>query len=91
MLRSASVLPASRRQGLGRALALSALTYSSLRGDTALYLFSSDAGPFWQPFGFVPVSSGEVVAALPQAPQVISGECRGWIHTELAWKRTVNA
>lgn len=91
LLRSASVLPAARRQGLGRALALSALTYASLRGDRALYLFSSDAGPFWQPFGFVPVSSAEVLVALPAAPQVVSGECRGWIHTELAWKRTVNS
>ncbi len=91
LLRSASVLPAARRQGLGRALALSALTYASLRGDRALYLFSSDAGPFWQSFGFVPVSSAEVLAALPAAPQVVSGECRGWIHTELAWKRAVNS
>ena len=89
LLRSASVLPALRRRGLGRALALSALTYASLRGDQVLYLFSSDAGPFWQQFGFVPVDSSEVSSALPSAPQVVSGECRGWIHTELAWKRAV--
>ena len=91
LLRSASVLPALRRRGLGRALALSALTYASLRGDKLLYLFSSDAGPFWQQFGFVPAHSAEVLAALPSAPQVVSGECRGWIHTELAWKWTVRA
>ena len=89
LLRSASVLPDSRRKGLGRALALSALTYASLRGDKVLYLFSSDAGPFWQQFGFEPVASSEVSAALPEAPQVQSGECRGWIHSELAWKRAV--
>lgn len=91
LLRSASVLPASRRQGLGRALAMSALTYATLRGDRLLYLFSSDAGPFWQPFGFVPVSSAEVSAALPTAPQVISGEARGWIQREQAWKRVMSA
>ncbi|GAA4020508.1 GNAT family N-acetyltransferase [Deinococcus rubellus] len=91
LLRSASVLPAARRQGLGRALALSALTYSSLRGDRALYLFSSDAGPFWQPFGFVPVDVTEVCAALPEAPQVVSGLSRGWIHGESAWQRAVGA
>ena len=91
LLRSASVLPAARRQGLGRALALSALTYASLRGDRALYLFSSDAGPFWQQFGFVPASSDEVLADLPNAPQVLSGKHRGWIRTERAWKRVVNS
>ena len=91
LLRSASVLPDSRRQGLGRALAMSALTYASLRGDRVIYLFSSDAGPFWQQFGFVPVDAAEVSAALPGAPQVLSGECRGWIHSEQAWKRQVGA
>ncbi len=91
LLRSASVLPQARRQGLGRALAISALTYASLRGDRALYLFSSDAGPFWQPFGFVSVDAAEVSAALPTAPQVRSGQDRGWIHHEQAWKRVIQA
>lgn len=91
LLRSASVLPASRRRGLGRALAMSALTYASLRGDKALYLFSSGAGPFWQQFGFVPVDTAEISAALPNAPQVVSGERRGWIEREQAWKRVIGA
>ncbi|AWN24547.1 GNAT family N-acetyltransferase [Deinococcus irradiatisoli] len=91
LLRSMGVLPAARRQGLGRALALSALTYASLRGDAALYLFSSDAGAFWQQFGFVPVDAAEVAAALPGTPQVQSGECKGWIHQEQAWKRVIGA
>ncbi|AZI41537.1 GNAT family N-acetyltransferase [Deinococcus psychrotolerans] len=91
LLRSASVLPASRRRGLGRALVMSALTYATLRGDKRLYLFSSGAGPFWEPFGFVPVSSAEVSAALPSAPQVLSGQSRGWIEREQAWKRVMGA
>ena len=87
LLRSASVLPAARRRGLGRALATSALTHATLRGDRAVYLFSSDAGPFWQTFGFAPVPVEELEAALPAVPQVVSGQCRGWIREELAWKR----
>ncbi|SMB95782.1 GNAT family N-acetyltransferase [Deinococcus hopiensis] len=89
LLRSASVLPGARRQGLGRALATSALTHATLRGDRAVYLFSSDAGPFWQTFGFAPVPMEELEAALPSAPQVVSGQCRGWIRDEVAWKREV--
>lgn len=87
LLRSVSVLPRARRQGLGRALATSALTHATLRGDRAVYLFSSDAGPFWQTFGFQPAAVGELEAALPDAPQVLSGQTRGWIREAVAWKR----
>lgn len=91
LLRSISVLPDSRRQGLGRALAISALTHASLRGDSKLYLFSSDAGPFWQDFGFSSVPVDEVVAALPDAPQVQSGLTRGWLKGQHAWKRELRS
>lgn len=91
LLRSASVLPESRRRGLGRALATSALTHATLRGDRAVYLFSSDAGPFWETFGFAQVPVDELEAALPAAPQVISGVTRGWIRDEVAWKRELQA
>lgn len=90
LIRSTAVLPQARGQGLGRALARSALTHASLRGDRAVYLFSSDAGPFWQTFGFVPVPVEELEAALPHVPQVVSGQCRGWIRAEVAWKRGLN-
>lgn len=87
LLRSASVRPEARRGGIGRALATSALTQASLRGDSAVYLFSSDAGPFWEQFGFVPATAADVTAALPDAPQVRSGLLRGWIHEEQVWRR----
>ncbi|MEF2278988.1 GNAT family N-acetyltransferase [Deinococcus sp. YIM 134068] len=90
LIRSATVLPHARRQGLGRALAMSALTQASLRGDRAVYLFSSDSGPFWEQFGFTQVPPETVAAALPGTPQVRSGECRGWLRDEVGWVRPLN-
>lgn len=87
LIRSTAVLPEFRSEGLGRALVLSALTQASLRGDHTVYLFSSEAGDYWGRFGFVPATGEELGAALPQAPQVRSGQCRGWIRDEQAWKR----
>lgn len=89
LIRSTAVLPESRSQGLGRALVRSALTQASLRGDHTVYLFSQEAGDYWRRFGFVPTSGDELSAALPDAPQVKSGLCRGWIHEEQAWKLTL--
>ncbi|UQN07279.1 GNAT family N-acetyltransferase [Deinococcus sp. QL22] len=86
LIRSTAVLPESRSQGLGRALVRSALTQASLRGDHTVYLFSQEAGDYWRRFGFVPTGGDELSAALPDAPQVKSGLCRGWIHEEQAWK-----
>lgn len=90
LIRSTAVVPGARGQGLGRALAESALTYATLRGDRTVYLFSTDAGPFWRAFGFEEVPVAELAAALPHTPQVLSGQQRGWIRDEVAWKRTLN-
>ena len=86
LLRSAAVLPDVQGHGIGGRLAQVALNAARGRGDRAVYLFSSHAGPYWQRLGFVSVPTAEVSAALPGTPQVNSGECRGWIHGELAWK-----
>lgn len=91
LIRSTAVLPAFRGHGLGRALVVSALTQASLRGDRVVYLFSSEAGEYWQRFGFIPGTAAEVEAALPEAPQVRSGMCKGWIHEEQVWKRELGA
>ncbi len=87
LLRSASVLPEARGLGVGRALAQSALTLATLRGDHAVYLFSSDAGAYWERLGFVAVPVTDLAAALPDVPQVVSGLTRGWIHDEHAWRK----
>ena len=87
LLRSLAVLPEARGLGVGRALAQSALTLASLRGDRAVYLFSSEAGAYWGRLGFAAVPVTELEAALPVVPQVVSGLTRGWIHAEQAWKK----
>lgn len=91
LIRSTAVLPEFRSHGLGRALVVSALTQASLRGDRAVYLFSSEAGDYWKRYGFTPSTAAEVEAALPEAPQVRSGMCKGWIHEEQVWKRELGA
>lgn len=90
LLRSAAVLPHARGMGVGRALAQSALTLATLRGDRAVYLFSSDAGAYWRGFGFTEVPVMELANALPDTPQVQSGLRRGWITEEVAWCKTLD-
>lgn len=89
LLRSAAVLPSARGDGIGRALAMSALTHATLRGDEAVYLFSSSAGGYWREFGFEEVPVAELVEALPEVPQVQSGKRRGWLSREVAWRKTL--
>lgn len=89
LIRSTAVRPEFRSRGVGRALVNAALGHAQARGDAAVYLFSSDAGDYWQRFGFVPSTVAEIHAALPDVPQVRSGMCTGWIHEELVWKRFV--
>ena len=86
LLRSACVHPDRQGQGVGGRLAKAALDAARGRGDRTVYLFSSHAGGYWQRLGFVQVPVAELSAALPGTPQVKSGECRGWIHDETAWK-----
>ncbi|WP_407540745.1 GNAT family N-acetyltransferase [Deinococcus radiomollis] len=86
LLRSACVHPDWQGQGVGGRLAQAALGAARGRGDRAVYLFSSHAGGYWARLGFVQVPTAELSAALPGTPQVRSGECRGWIQGELAWK-----
>lgn len=85
LLRSAAVVPEARSLGVGRQLAEAVVAAATARGDRTLFLFSSDAGEYWQRFGFVPSAAAAVEAALPQAPQVRSGMCKGWIHEEQVW------
>lgn len=89
LIRSTAVVPEARGQGLGRALVESALTYTILRGDRTVYLFSQEAGDYWRRFGFVPAQPEEITVALPGAPQIRSSILKGWLRDEQAWKRTL--
>lgn len=89
LIRSAAVLPEFRSSGIGRTLTLFALEQAHLRGDRAVYLFTSDMGPYWQRFGFVEVPLETLVQALPDVSQVQSGMCMGWLEQSRAWKKTL--
>ena len=85
LIRSAAVEESERNQGLGDALVNTALDAVCKRGDKAVYLFGqTDA--FWHRYGFQPVDMEEMVAALPDAPQVQAGLQWGWLDREQAWK-----
>lgn len=86
LLRSAAVRPEVHGRGIGWMLSQTALRAAQERGDRAVYLFSTTAGPFWARFGFRPVPVPDLIAALPDAPQVRGGLRRGWIHADAAWR-----
>jgi N-acetylglutamate synthase-like GNAT family acetyltransferase len=87
LLRSAAVRPAARGQGIGAALLLRALDEARAAGLRQAYLFSTGAGAFWSRQGFREVPVAELVAALPDAPQVRHYDEQGWLPDEVAWRR----
>jgi N-acetylglutamate synthase-like GNAT family acetyltransferase len=87
LLRSAAVRPAARGQGIGAALLRRALDEARAAGLRQAYLFSTGAGPFWSRQGFREVPVAELVAALPDAPQVRHYDEQGWLPDEVAWRR----
>lgn len=89
LLRSAAVLPEFRSSGVGRALTLHALEQARLRGDRAVYLFSTDAGAYWQRFGFVEIPVLALAQALPDSSQVQSGQRLGWLERDQGWMKTL--
>lgn len=86
LLRSAVVAPAYRGQGLGGTLTRTVFAACRASGHTTLYCFSTDAGDYWLKTGFVVVPVEEVTAELPDAPQVIDFDRRGWLPTEITFR-----
>ena len=70
LIRSLYVTPAMRKRGVGAALVAAARKAAHTRGARALYLFSTDAGAFFQRFGFAEAPVAAVVQALRGVPQV---------------------
>jgi N-acetylglutamate synthase-like GNAT family acetyltransferase len=87
LLRSMAVRRAARGRSLGAALTEHALAAARAQGFRAAYLFSTDAGAYWQRRGFREVPVPELVAALPGAPQVRHYDELGWLPTEVAYRR----
>ena len=86
LLRSAAILTPLRGRGFGAALVERALAAAREAGYRRVYLFSTGAGPFWERHGFYEVPVSELVAALPDAPQVGRFEALGWLPNEVAWR-----
>ncbi len=87
LLRSAGVLADWRSRGVGAALTQTALDEASRANYQFVYLFSTGAGPYWARWGFREVPVAELIAALPDAPQVKQYEELGWLPAEVAWRR----
>jgi N-acetylglutamate synthase-like GNAT family acetyltransferase len=87
LLRSAAVRPQARGQGIGAALLWWALDQARSGGYRRVYLFSTGAGAFWARQGFREVPVPELVAALPDAPQVLYYDQHGWLPDEVAWRK----
>ena len=70
LIRSLYVDESMRRRGIGAALVAAARKAAHTRGARHLYLFSTDAGEFFERHGFKTVAVDEVIAAIPGVPQV---------------------
>ena len=70
LIRSLYVSESTRRRGIGGALIAAARKAAHTRGARHLYLFSTDAGGFFERHGFRTMAIDDVIAAIPGVPQV---------------------
>jgi N-acetylglutamate synthase-like GNAT family acetyltransferase len=70
LIRSLYVHESMRGRGIGAALVAAARKAAHSRGARHLYLFSTDAGEFFERHGFKTVAVDDVIAAIPGVPQV---------------------
>jgi amino-acid N-acetyltransferase len=86
LLRGLAVPASLRGKGHGRMLVKELLDLARSLGATRVYAFSTGAIPFFTKLGWKRVQVDELVAALPDAPQVESLRKRGRLPTEVAWR-----
>jgi N-acetylglutamate synthase-like GNAT family acetyltransferase len=70
LIRSLLVVESERRRGIGAQLLAAARKAAHTRGARSLYLFSTEAGRFFQRHGFIEVPVAQLVSALDGVPQV---------------------
>src|SRR3984957_14770825 len=70
LIRSLYVNESMRRRGIGAALLAAARKAAHTRGARHLYLFSTDAGKYFERQGFKTAAVDDVIAAIPGVPQV---------------------
>jgi N-acetylglutamate synthase-like GNAT family acetyltransferase len=86
LLRSLAVPASLRGMGHGQLLVKELVELARGLGATRIYAFSTGAMPFFTKLGWKRVQVDELVAALPDAPQVESFRKRGRLPTEVAWR-----
>lgn len=74
LLRSLAVVPALRRQGLGKALVTYAETYAASIGIESLFLLTTTADAFFADLGYSPASREDAPQSI-QATTQFSGLC----------------
>jgi N-acetylglutamate synthase-like GNAT family acetyltransferase len=89
LLRSVCVIENQRGKNIAERLVDSALTEAGRLGLWDIYLFSKDTGAYFERLGWRRVSIAEVVARLPEAPQVRRYEQAGWYPDERAFLRKI--
>jgi N-acetylglutamate synthase-like GNAT family acetyltransferase len=89
LLRSAAVAPEYRQHGIGSVLVVRVMAICRAAGVKRAYCLGSGAGSYWLRYGFDQAPVDEVIAALPNAPQVIDFARRGWLAGETAWRKTL--
>ncbi len=86
LIRSLYVVDAMRGRRIGAQLVAAARKAAHTRGARSLYLFSTEAGDFFQRFGFARVPVARLVAALGAVPQVKFYQARPEeLAREVAW------
>jgi N-acetylglutamate synthase-like GNAT family acetyltransferase len=70
LIRSVYVKASMRQRGIGAALVAAARKAAHTRGARHLYLFSTDAGDFFERQGFARADVADVIGALAGVPQV---------------------
>jgi N-acetylglutamate synthase-like GNAT family acetyltransferase len=86
LLRSAIVREQYRGNGIAAQLTEALLEVARETVIEAVYLFSTDAGAYWERLGFNEVAVQEVVMRMPDAFQVRLFDRLGWLPTEVAYK-----
>lgn len=89
LLRSVCVIENQRGKNVAGRLVNSALTEAARLGLWDVYLFSKDTGEYFERLGWRQVPVAEVVARLPEAPQVRRYEQIGWYPDERAFLRNM--
>ena len=89
LLRSLAVLPEFRRTGVARSLVAHLLDEAQRLEVEDVYLFSKEAGSFFELLGWSEISVEAVATVLALAPQVRHYEQIGWYEDERAFSKTV--